>query len=95
MLKIGHSIANSPLFKTAMAGSDANWGRIIMAVGKSDASINPNKISLKVGKFTILKEGKIYVSSHSRSVDEYLKQRQIEITVDIGLGALRLENSNM
>ena len=84
--KIGHSIANSPLFKTAMAGSDANWGRIIMAVGKSDASINPNKISLKVGKFTILKEGKIYVSSHSRSVDEYLKQRQIEITVDIGLG---------
>ena len=84
--KIGHSIANSPLFKTAMAGSDANWGRIIMAVGKSNASINPNKISLKVGKFFILREGKIYVSSHSRSIDEYLKQRQIEITVDIGLG---------
>ena len=84
--KIGHSIANSPLFKTAMAGSDANWGRIIMAVGKSNASINPNKISLKVGKFSILREGKIYVSSHSSSIDEYLKQRQIEITVDIGLG---------
>ncbi len=83
---IGHSIANSPLFKTAMAGSDANWGRIIMAVGKSNASINPNKISLKVGKFSILREGKIYVSSHSRLIDKYLKQRQIEITVDIGLG---------
>ena len=84
--KIGHSIANSPLFKTAMAGSDAKWGRIIMAVGKSNASINPNKISLKVGKFSILREGKIYVSSHSRLIDKYLKQRQIEITVDIGLG---------
>ncbi len=83
---IGHSIANSPLFKTAMAGSDANWGRIIMAIGKSNASINPNKISLKVGKFSILREGKIYVSSHSRLIDKYLKQRQIEITVDIGLG---------
>ncbi len=84
--KIGESIANSPLFKTAMAGSDANWGRVIMAIGKSEAIIDPLKISLKFGKFFILKNGKEFISRNIKSIDKYLKNNEIEITVDLGLG---------
>ena len=50
------SIANSPLVKTAIAGEDANWGRIIMAIGKSKAKLDQNKISLKFGENLILKK---------------------------------------
>ena len=53
------SIANSPLVKTAIAGEDANWGRIIMAIGKSKAKLDQNNISLKFGKNLILKKGKL------------------------------------
>ena len=54
---LGMSIANSPLFKTAMAGSDSNWGRIIMALGKTGVALNNSKISIKFGRFFILKFG--------------------------------------
>ena len=53
------SIANSPLVKTAIAGEDANWGRIIMAIGKSKAELDQNKISLKLGKNLIINKGKL------------------------------------
>ena len=55
--KIAFSIANSPLVKTAFAGEDPNWGRIIMAIGKSQVSINLNKINLSIGVFKILEIG--------------------------------------
>ena len=84
--KIGESIANSPLFKTAMAGSDANWGRVIMAIGKSEATIDPLKISLKFGRYFILKNGKEFISKNIKSIDKYLKNNEIEVTVDLGLG---------
>ncbi len=84
--EIGKSIANSPLFKTAMAGSDANWGRIIMAIGKSNAHINPMRLSLKFGKFVILRNGKKLFSRYLSDIDKYLKNNEIEITVNIGLG---------
>ena len=58
--KIGFSIANSPLVKTAIAGEDPNWGRIIMAIGKSDVDINLNKLSIKFGDLTIVNKGKIH-----------------------------------
>ena len=45
--KVGSSVANSPFFKTAMAGSDANWGRVVMAIGKSGVNIDPQKLSIK------------------------------------------------
>ena len=84
--KIGKSIANSPLFKTAMAGSDSNWGRIIMAVGKSEAKLDPEKLTLKFGKFIILQKGKKLNLTYINSINKYLKKPEIEIIVDLGIG---------
>ena len=84
--KIGKSIANSPLFKTAMSGSDSNWGRIIMAVGKSGAKINPDKLTLTFGKYMILQKGKKNNLTNINSINKYLKKSEIEIIVDLDLG---------
>ena len=84
--KIGKSIANSPLFKTAMSGSDSNWGRIIMAVGKSGAKLDPEKLTLKFGKFFILKKGKKLNLTYINLINKYLKQSEIEIIVDLNIG---------
>ncbi len=83
---VGISIANSPLFKTAMAGSDANWGRIIMAIGKSNAFIDPLKISLSFGSLVVLKNGKEFISKNVKLIDKYLRNKEIQITVNLGLG---------
>ena len=85
--KIGKSIANSPLFKTAMSGSDSNWGRIIMAVGKSGAKIDSEKLTLKFGKYTILQKGKKLNLTNINLINKYLKKSEIEIIVDLHLGA--------
>ena len=84
--EIGKSIANSPLFKTAMSGSDSNWGRIIMAVGKSRAIVDSEKLTLKFGKFFILQKGKKLNLTDINLINKYLKQSEIEITVDLNLG---------
>ena len=57
--KIGFSIANSPLVKTAIAGEDPNWGRIIMAIGKAGIAIDIEKLSLKFGELNIIQKGKL------------------------------------
>ena len=80
------SIANSPLVKTAIAGEDANWGRIIMAVGKSKAKLDQNNISLKFGKNLILKKGKVKKNYDEETVSEYLKKNEIKIEVDLNCG---------
>ena len=69
-----------------MAGSDANWGRIIMAIGKSNAFIDPLKISLSFGSFVVLKNGKEFISKNVKLIDKYLKNKEIHITVNLGLG---------
>ena len=84
--KIGFAIANSPLVKTAIAGEDPNWGRVIMAVGKSGADINLNRLSVKFGEFTIVNKGKIYVQYNEYEVANYMKSSDIKITVDVGSG---------
>ena len=84
--KIGKSIANSPLFKTAMSGSDSNWGRIIMAVGKSGAELDPDKLTLKFGKYIILQKGKKINLTNINLINKYLKKSEIEIIVDLDLG---------
>ena len=56
--KIAFSIANSPLFKTAMTGEDPNWGRIVMGIGKSGEKIIPEKIEIKIGEFKVAEKGK-------------------------------------
>jgi glutamate N-acetyltransferase/amino-acid N-acetyltransferase len=80
------SIANSPLVKTAIAGEDANWGRIIMAIGKSKAKLDQNNISLKFGKNLILKKGKLKKNYDEETVSEYLKKNEIKIEVDLNCG---------
>ncbi len=84
--KVGSSVANSPLFKTAMAGSDANWGRVVMAIGKSGVNIDPQKLSIKFGDFILLKNGEKSPSCNLNDIDKYLKKKEIEITINLGIG---------
>ena len=80
------SVANSPLFKTAMSSSDLNWGRILMAVGKSGAKIDTKKISLKLGHHNILKDGNLVLTSET-SVRKYLKKDEINLSIDVGVSS--------
>ena len=84
--KIGLAIANSPLVKTAIAGGDANWGRVVMAVGKSGEKANPDKISVCFGKTIIAEKGAVVEGYDEAPVTEHLQGREIHITVDVGLG---------
>ncbi len=84
--KIGFSIANSPLVKTAIAGEDPNWGRIIMAIGKSKVDINLNKLSIKFGDLVIVNKGKIHNQYNESEAAKYMKGLDINLTVDIGNG---------
>tara|TARA_B100000989_G_scaffold77289_1_gene54887 strand:+ start:3771 stop:5072 length:1302 start_codon:yes stop_codon:yes gene_type:complete len=84
--KIGFSIANSPLVKTALAGEDPNWGRIIMAIGKSGVDINLNKLSIKFGEIIIVNKGKIYNQYNETEAAKYMKRSDIIFSVDIGNG---------
>tara|TARA_B100001093_G_scaffold496819_1_gene542981 strand:- start:396 stop:1697 length:1302 start_codon:yes stop_codon:yes gene_type:complete len=84
--KIAFSIANSPLVKTAIAGEDPNWGRIIMAVGKSGAQIKINNFSIKFGNIQIIQKGKLNTSYSETETAEYMKNSNIEICVNVGSG---------
>ena len=84
--KIGFSIANSPLVKTAIAGEDPNWGRIMMAIGKAGVELNLNKLSLKIGDFKIIANGKIFEKYEEDIVKDYMSNNSIEILVDIFTG---------
>ncbi len=81
--KIGFSIANSPLVKTAIAGEDANWGRIIMAIGKSGVEINQKKISIKFGDLNVVNKGKISIHYNEKELSSYMKNSNIDIDIDI------------
>ncbi len=81
--KIAFSIANSPLVKTAIAGEDPNWGRIVMAIGKAGANINLNKLTIKFGSLLIIQNGKIYSNYNEVEASDYMKNDTIDINVDI------------
>ena len=80
------SIANSPLVKTAIAGEDPNWGRIAMAVGKSNAKIEEKKLSINIGPFNVLVKGNLFQDYDEEKVSEYMQNELLDIIVDIGLG---------
>jgi glutamate N-acetyltransferase/amino-acid N-acetyltransferase len=84
--KIAFSIANSPLVKTAIAGEDPNWGRVIMAIGKSQATLKINRLAILFGKISIVKNGKIDPDYSEAKTAEYMKNTNIEINVKIGTG---------
>jgi glutamate N-acetyltransferase/amino-acid N-acetyltransferase len=83
---VAFAIANSPLVKTAIAGCDPNWGRIIMAVGKSCKETSPKKITVKIGDHLLTKEGAGNPGYVEKMVHEYLKNSQVKISVDLGIG---------
>ena len=84
--KIAFAIANSPLVKTAIAGEDPNWGRILMGVGKSGEEIDPKKIIIKLGDFVVAEKGKISESYNEEKLKEYMEWDSILITVDLKQG---------
>ncbi|MCB1365909.1 MAG: bifunctional glutamate N-acetyltransferase/amino-acid acetyltransferase ArgJ [Rhodobacteraceae bacterium] len=82
----GLSIANSPLVKTAIAGEDPNWGRIVMAIGKSGAEADRDRLSIRFGDILVAERG--WVSPDYREADAatYMKGQNLVISVDLGLG---------
>ena len=83
------SIANSPLVKTAIAGEDPNWGRIVMAIGKSGALADRDKLTIHIGDILVAAEGWAAPEYVEKDAAEYMKNRDIAIKVDIGLGRER------
>ena len=84
--KIGFSVANSPLVKTAIAGQDPNWGRIIMAIGKAGASINLENLSIKFGNINIIYKGKLHNQYSEAEAFDYMKNSNIDIDINISNG---------
>ncbi len=82
--KIAFSIANSPLVKTAIAGEDANWGRIVMAVGKSGASVDRDRLAISIGGVVIAKDGEATEGYDEAPVTAHMKGEHISILVDVG-----------
>ncbi len=89
--KIALSIANSPLCKTAIAGEDANWGRIFMAIGKANAGIVHDKISLYIGDVLVAENGHVAPHYIETDLDTYMKNKEITLTVNLALGQHNIE----
>ena len=85
--KIGFSIANSPLVKTAISGEDANWGRIIMAIGKAGVQINFEKLSIKFANISVVQNGKLNPNYNENEVSDYMKGDSIDININISSGS--------
>ncbi|MBC9032035.1 bifunctional glutamate N-acetyltransferase/amino-acid acetyltransferase ArgJ [Sphingomonas sp. JC676] len=84
--RIAMSIANSPLVKTAVAGEDANWGRVVMAVGKAGEPAERDKLAIRFGTTQVARDGLAVEGYEEAPVAAHLKGREIEIGVDLGLG---------
>ena len=85
--KIAFSIANSPLVKTAVAGEDPNWGRIIMGIGKSGEEIDSKKLKIKFGDFIVAENGKISDSYNEEKLKEYMKWDSILVEINLKQGS--------
>ena len=84
--KIAFSIANSNLVKTAIAGEDPNWGRIIMAIGKSKVLIDLKKLSIQFGKIKIVEKGQLVKNYKESDVANYMKNQSIDISINLNMG---------
>jgi glutamate N-acetyltransferase/amino-acid N-acetyltransferase len=85
--KIGLAIANSPLVKTAIAGEDANWGRIVMAVGKSGERADRDKLSIRMGGVEVAEAGERVEGFDEAPVAAHMKGQEISIQIDVGVGS--------
>ena len=84
--KIALAIGNSPLVKTAVAGSDANWGRIVMAVGKSGEAADRDKLQIAIGGLSVAKNGMRDPDYDEAALTPHMQGREIDIAVDVGMG---------
>jgi glutamate N-acetyltransferase/amino-acid N-acetyltransferase len=84
--RIAMSIANSPLVKTAIAGEDANWGRIVMAIGKAGEKANRDKLRIRIGGIQVAKNGMRDPSYREAEIMPHMKGREIMIEADVGVG---------
>ncbi|HEV7257168.1 MAG TPA: bifunctional glutamate N-acetyltransferase/amino-acid acetyltransferase ArgJ [Bosea sp. (in: a-proteobacteria)] len=84
--RVALSIANSPLVKTAIAGEDANWGRVVMAVGKAGEPADRDRLDISFGEIMVAQQGARAPSYDETAVSDYMKGEHIVITADLGLG---------
>lgn len=84
--KIGLACANSPILKTAIAGEDPNWGRVVMAVGKSGEAADRDKLTISFGPHTVAFNGERAPAYDEQTVAAYMKNKEIEIHIDVGVG---------
>ena len=84
--RVGLAVANSPLVKTAIAGEDANWGRIVMAVGKAGEPADRDRLSVGIGGTWMAREGTVVPGYDEAPVVAHMKGREIGVAVDLGLG---------
>ncbi len=89
--KIAFSVASSPLLKTAVAGEDPNWGRVIMGVGKSGEKVDPDKIVIKFGDLVVAENGNISENYDETKVKEYMKWDSIFIEINLNQGSENFE----
>ena len=85
--KIAFSIANSPLVKTAVAGEDPNWGRIIMAIGKSKVSVNLNKLNINLGDIKIVDKGQLLENYSEEDAKQYMRNEKIDLKINLNMGS--------
>ncbi len=84
---IGRAIANSPLVKTAWAGEDANWGRIVMAVGKSGEAADRDRLSIRYGDHPVAEAGWRAPAYDEAALADYMRRQELLLTVDVGVGS--------
>ncbi|EGF92547.1 glutamate N-acetyltransferase/amino-acid acetyltransferase [Asticcacaulis biprosthecium C19] len=84
--KIAKSIAESPLVKTAIAGEDANWGRIVMAVGKTEEPVDRERLGIRFGDLVAAEHGAVALNYSEAAMSAYMKNSELEISVDVGVG---------
>jgi glutamate N-acetyltransferase/amino-acid N-acetyltransferase len=84
--KIARTIAESPLVKTAFAGEDANWGRIVMAVGRADEPIRRERIAVRFGDLVAAQDGAVSPTYDEDLMSAYMKRAELEVSVDVGVG---------
>jgi glutamate N-acetyltransferase/amino-acid N-acetyltransferase len=84
--KIARTVAESALVKTAFAGEDANWGRIVMAVGRADEPVNRERMSVKFGELWAARDGRVSPDYSETRMSAYMKKKELEVAVDVGVG---------
>ncbi|GAB5467756.1 MAG: bifunctional glutamate N-acetyltransferase/amino-acid acetyltransferase ArgJ [Rhodospirillales bacterium] len=89
--RIGLSIANSPLVKTAVAGADANWGRIVMAVGKAGEQADRDRLAVSIGGIAVARDGQRVADYDEEPVAKHMQGQEIDLAVDVGVGRGRAQ----